>query len=93
MLTKAVPFVRPMITYSVLSTGSTQPQMSLASPPPNSSSAMKATRSMFSQGNSPAIPFSQGVWPCAMVEASRSRGRRRRWIMQRKYRFTLPDVH
>ena len=67
MSMKAVPLERPRITYSVLSDGSTQPQMSFIPPPPTSPVPMTDINSTFSQGKSPAKPLMQGVWAVAAV--------------------------
>ena len=61
MSMNAVPFERPRITYSVLSDGSTHPQMSFIPPPPTSPVPMTDINSTFSQGYSPAKPLTQGT--------------------------------
>ena len=62
MSMKAVPFVLPMITYSVPVKGSIHPQMSFMSPPPISLPSRNESISTFSQGNTPDIPLTQGFW-------------------------------
>ncbi len=63
MSTKAVPLVRPMIAYSLLFVGSTQPQMSLPLPPSMSALGMRLRRLMPEQAKSPAMPPTQSSGP------------------------------